>query len=86
MTDPAKPGVLQFERGGNLLLWRISRKLQHLRAICHSLCVAMMPREGTAGIDFHNVVGFASVAIPRLIFRGKGGQKFVLLAFAITSW
>lgn len=69
MTDSAKPGVLEFQFGWQVVLRRVSGKFQDLRTICDSLSVAVMSAYRTAGVDFGNVVGFAPVAIPRLIFR-----------------
>jgi hypothetical protein len=68
MTDPTKPGILELQLGWKVVLRWVSGEFENLATVCDSLGIAVMPIYRTARVDIDNVVGFASVAIPRLIF------------------
>jgi hypothetical protein len=68
MTDPTEPGVLQLQFRRQVIFGWVSGELQYLRTICDSFSVPVMSVYRTAGAYIDNVVGFAAVAVPRLIF------------------
>jgi hypothetical protein len=69
MPDSTKPGILQFQFRRRVLLRRIAGKFKNLATVCDPLSIPVVSPNGTAGVDLAHIVGFATVAIPRLIFR-----------------
>jgi hypothetical protein len=69
VTDPAKPGGLEFQLGRNATLRRIAGKANNLTALLNPNSIAVMSWDRTATVDLAHIVSFASVSIPRLILR-----------------
>jgi hypothetical protein len=69
MTNPTKPGGLEFQFGGNAMLRRIAGKANDLTALLNPDSVAVMPTDRTAAVDFPHIVSFAAMPVPRFILR-----------------
>jgi len=68
VPDPAKPGVLQLQFRRRVFLGRVAGKFENLATVCDPLSIPVVSSNRTAGVHLAHIVGFASVAVPRLIF------------------